>query len=230
MVSVVIHANPRLQHQQDFAQALTHGFCVHNVAAQITADRRGEADLHVVLGPHYALRENQHRRILYADRCFFGDARWTVSLGWLKDGVRDFMNRGMAAAKGSIPQLAPRKARRRHAVILADYGGINRARHWEVDARKQYEQVYFREHPNDRHSRYFYSLDEMWERCDVAIGGKSTALVDAAINGLHVETHDPHHVCCNITDRQQWLTDLSWAQWTIDECHSGQFWEHLQCA
>jgi len=227
VVSVVIHANPALQHQQDFAVAMAQGFKAHGLTARITPQRRCEADLHVVLGPWYALKENQHQRILYADRCFYGDARWTISLGWRDKGIRDFMNRGMAAAKGSIPRLAPRKAQCRHAVIFADYGEINQARHWVVDAREQYEQVYFREHPDDRHSPYFYTLDELWKRCDVAIGGTSTVLVEAVLNGLHVETYDPYHVCRDISDRQQWLTDLSWAQWTIDECAAGAFVEHL---
>ena len=70
-------------------------------------------------------------------------------------------------------------------------------------------------------------LSAVWELADVAIGHSSTVLVEAAINGLHVESSDPLHVCQGIEDRAQWLVDLSWANWNFEQLKSGAFWEHL---
>jgi hypothetical protein len=73
-----------------------------------------------------------------------------------------------------------------------------------------------------------YPLADMWQRCDVAIGGTSTILVEAVINGLHIKQCDPLHVCHEMGDRAQWLTDLSWAQWNYETgIITGDFWEHL---
>ena len=71
------------------------------------------------------------------------------------------------------------------------------------------------------------SLDAVWEIADVAIGHGSTVLVEAEIAGLHVETTDPRHVARNVTNREQWLKDLSYAQWNKSEIQSGEFWYHL---
>jgi hypothetical protein len=229
MVSVVVHANLALENQRETAEWLRQGFARHGITAEITGDKFKAADVHVVQGPHYAWREWLGKpNVLWLDRCFYGDARFDLSIGWLKtDGSRDFKNHGMATANGILPALAPAKESRRHAVIFADYGQINEARHWEVDARNQYQQVYLREHPADRKYRYFYTLEEIWRRCDVAIGGSSTALVQAAIEGLSVISHDASYVVNDISDRHQWLTDLSWAQWGHDQIRRGEFWGHL---
>jgi hypothetical protein len=220
---VVIHANPRLQHQQDFALALAQGFKRNGLSSRITANKHLPGDLHVVIGPWYALEENKHHRILYADRCFYGDSRWTISLGWLENGQRDFMNLGMAASKGSLPLMRPRKDGRRRAVVLGDYGCD--MQHEVLKARVDYDEVMFRPHPAERPSEW--TLERTLEWADVAIGYGSTALVDALLWGLEVKTLDTNHVCHGVTDRTSWLTDLSWAQWTHSECASGEFWRHL---
>ena len=58
---------------------------------------------------------------------------------------------------------------------------------------------------------------------DIAIGRSTTALVDAAIQGLRVETSDPHSPVYGLVDRDQWIRDLAWHNWSTDELASGAF-------
>ena len=231
MVQVVIHSNPTLPNQIESSGWLKQGFERHGLDCEVAADRLKPADIHVVQGPHYAFAEwvgkADKERVLWLDRCFYGDSRFDLSIGWLNaDGSRDFKNKGMVASNGDLPELKSMKPRQESAVVFADYGKMDQARHWEVDARSKYFPVHLRFHPADMQS--IYPLADMWERCDVAIGGTSTILVDAAINGLHIKQCNPLHVCVGMTDRAQWLTDLSWAQWNYKTgIITGDFWEHL---
>ena len=224
---VIIHTNPGLFNQVETAGWLKTGLDRKGVDCVITADKLAAGDIHIIQGPHYCYSEWLGKPdVLWLNCCFYGDSRFDLSIGWLNaDGSRDFYNKGMAEPKGTLPELKPLKTTRQNAVIFADYGKLAQARHWEVDAREKYQQVYVRAHPADQ--QCFYTLDKLWQRCDVAIGGQSTVLVDAVINGLHTLSTDPLHVVQGMTDRKQWLTDLSWAQWHMDELKRGDFWEHL---
>jgi hypothetical protein len=228
LVKIVIHSNPGLANQIESSGWLKSGFERHGLDCEVTADRYKPADVHVVQGPHYAWDEWLGKEnVIWLDRCFYGSSRFDLSIGWLNaDGSRDFKNKGMAAGNGDLPELKTMKPHQESAVVFADYGKMDQARHWEVDARSKYFPVHLRFHPADMQS--IYPLADMWQRCDVAIGGTSTILVEAAINGLHIKQCDPLHVCHEMGDRAQWLTDLSWAQWNHTEIINGNFWEHLQ--
>ena len=228
MVRVVIHSNPGLANQIESAGWLKEGFSCHGIDAEITADKHAPGDIHVVQGPHYAWHEYVGKpHVIWLDRCFYGDARFDLSIGWLRhDGSRDFRNADKTEPNGTLPELMPLKTDQKGAVIFADYGKMVQADHWTVDARRGHFPVYMRPHPSEMES--FYTLDDMWERCGVAIGGQSTALVQAAINGLYVKSYDPLHVCQDIgTDREGWLTRLSWCQFHYTEIQNGNFWSHL---
>jgi len=232
MVSVVIHTNTHLANQVETAWWLKAGFKQHGIAAEITPDRHKPADVHVVQGPWYCYNEWLGKpNVLWLNRCFYGHPRFDISLGWLNaDGSRDFKNHGMAAAKGSLPDLRPAKEGRRCAVVFADYGrDMTEA---VQDARITYDSVFFRPHPAQAQESPVMTLqgalDGVWALADVAIGHSSTVLVEAVIEGLHVVSSDPLHVCQGIEGgRQQWLTDLSWANWNKTELERGDFWEHL---
>ena len=229
MVSVVIHSNQHLKNQQESSGWLKQGFERHGLDCEVTADKHRPADIHVVQGPHYAFAEWLGKEnVIWLDRCFYGDSRFDLSIGWLNpDGSRDFKNKNKTVGKGALPELKPMKTERQAAVVFADYGRMIQAEHWAIDARVKYKPVYTMYHPADLHN--FYTLADMWERCDVAIGGTSTVLVDAAINGLHIKQCDPLHVCQDIgSDRDTWLARLSWAQWNHTEIVNGNFWEHLK--
>jgi hypothetical protein len=235
MVSVVIHSNPSLDNQRETAGWLKEGFKKHGLNAHITASKDAPGDVHVIQGPWYAYNEWLGKdNVLWLNRCFYGHPRWDVSIGWLKpDGTRDFCNFDMAYPNGDMPELKPMKGRtgkRACAMVFADYGQDPAKMIFE--ARNKYGRVYCRHHPADRFTTSpamnpQWSLEMVWDMCDVAVGQSSTALVDAAINGLHVDCPDSH-VCADIhDDRQLWLTDLSWAQWHYTQVQSGEFWEHL---
>lgn len=231
MVRVVIHTNPQLENQREPARCMREGFARHGLNAEVTADKRRRGDIHIVQGPWYCYREWLGQpNVLYLDRCFFGNPARDVSLGWLNsDGSREFLNHGMAVAKGTLPELHPRTEKRRCAVIFADYGRDMT----EVvkQARWDYDSVFFRPHPAQDQTTPVMTLrgelEGVWALADVAIGHSSTVLVEAEIRGKHVISSDPRHVCHGIEDRAQWLTDLSWAQWSFEELAAGTFWEHL---
>ena len=216
-MNIAIHTNMGLANQIESAGWLQSGFKAHGINAEITADKNKAADIHVIQGNWYAYNEwlarSATEKVLFLNRCFYGDARFDVSLGWLRpDGSRDFMNHGMVWAKGLCPIVRPRKELRRCAVIFADYGKDPRA--MVEDARMRYDSVFFRPHPAQARETPVMTLrgalDTVWDIADVAIGGTSTVLVEAAINGLQVETTDPLHVV-NGYQEPGWLTDLSWA-------------------
>jgi len=224
---VVIHSNPHLANQIESAGWLKQGFERHGLACEITADKHKPADIHVVQGPHYAWAEWLGKEgVIWLDRCFYGDSRFDLSIGWLNpDGSRDFKNKNMSAGNGVLPELKPLKPQQESAVVFADYGQVNQAQHWEVDARDKYFPVSIHYHPADMEN--FTPLKDYWRLCDVAIGGKSTVLVEAVINGLHLAQCDPLHVCAGMADRETWLARLSWCQWHYTEIINGDFWDHL---
>jgi hypothetical protein len=235
MVSVVIHTNMGLKNQTACAGWLHDGFKRHGINAVVTGSRTQQADVHVIQGPHYAYQEWVGKpNVLWLNRCFYGHHFYDLSLGWLlPDGSRDFCVWNADAPNGDLPELQPMKERtgkRACAVVFGDYGkdpaGMIR------EARNKYGRVYYHAHPADRHRQSpalspDWTLEQIWDVADVAVGGQSTVLVEAAINGLQVETSDPRHVCADIPDREQWLMDLSWAQWHYTQLASGDFWDHL---
>ena len=229
MVSVVIHTNPHLANQVETGNWLHRGFKRQGLDSQITASKTQAGDYHVVQGPWYAFNDWLGQpNVLWLDRTFWGDARFDLSIGWLNpDGSRDFRNADKTTPNGTLPELKPPKQQREAAAVLADYGKEVEAEHWVVDARQKYHPVFLKHHPAGRDYAFDWTREQLWERCDVAIGGSSTVLVEAAINGLHVESHDPRHVCQNMGDRESWLIKLSWAMWNHNQIQKGHFWEHL---
>jgi hypothetical protein len=232
MVSVVVHTNPGLFNQRETAGWLKAGFKKHGIDAEITADKKKNADVVLIQGPWWAYKEWAGKdNVLFLDRCFFGNPRFDVSIGWLlSDGSRDFKNHSMVASKNTPPFLCPQKERRYCAVVFGDYG--RDAAQDVARARETYDSVLFRPHPAQHQVSPAMTiggeLEAIWELADVAVGHSSTVLVEAEINGLHVDSSDPLHVVHHDGDREQWLTDLSWAQWGHEEIKRGEFWEHLR--
>lgn len=230
MVSLVIHTNMGLENQRLCATALKNGFKRHGIEAQVTPDVKQAADLHVIQGPWYAYREWLGQpNVIWLDRCFYGCAKTVISLGWLNaDGSRDFRDCDKPA-KGELPELLPAKPMRRCAVVFGDYGRDPRP---DIkDAERRYDSVFYRPHPSETGLCVLRplrgELSAVFEIGDVAIGHGSTVLVDAEIHGLHVECSDPRHVVHHTGDRETWLRELSWKQWSLDELRAGTFWEHL---
>lgn len=235
MVSVVIHTNPGLPNQRDCAAWLKSGFQKHNIDAEITGNRTAQADVVIAQGPWYAYTEALERSktapTLWLNRCFLGHYYNDLSLGWLRpDGSRDFKFKD--EPHFTPPELKPRKTRRRCAIVFGDYG--EDCTELAREARREYDSVFFRPHPSSSMSETPVmtlkgDLEAVWAIGDVAIGKGSTVLVDAEINGLHVDCRDPlsvvHH---DGMSRERWLNRLTWADWHKTELQSGAFWEHLR--
>jgi len=171
------------------------------------------------MGPWYALKE-QKGQVFYSDRAYWGDPD-CVSLCWMYNGVKIFD--WSDKPKRVHPVLKPRKSGKR-TVIMWDYGmdGQN-----EADL---YPNSTIRRHPEE--VKPAETLEECLQRHDRAVGRHTTALVDAAIEGLHIECTASNGPLSGLTDgREHWINCLAWHNWHIDEIESGKAWSHLyQCS
>lgn len=232
MAKVVIHTNMALANQRETAGWLRDGFKKHGIDAVITPDRDKPADVHVIQGPWYAYKHWIGKpNVLWLNRSYYGHGRWDVSLGWLNaDGTRDF--RWKDEPRRAVPELADVSTKRDKeccAIVFGDYGESPTG--MVHDARSKYGRVYYRPHPADgRESPALapdWTLEQCFEIADVAVGGKSTVLVDAMVNGLRIDCHDPLHVLNQDADRETVMARLSWADWNFEDIKRGEAWEHL---
>lgn len=209
--SVAVHTNTGLAHQVAIARALVAGFRVHGIAAVI-ADQYAGADLHVCLGPWYALKQWRFANTLYIDRAYWGDPE-CISVHWLENGEKV---RSLNDVPRAHPELRPYRYGER-SIFLCDY---NQQPVGLYDA--------VRYHPANGQSG---NLIEALDGYGVAIGGRTTALVDAAIHGLKVVAVDEHSPAWPISGRregrEQWINNLAWHNWSLNEIARGDAWEHL---
>lgn len=217
-----MHYNPALAHQVRHAEAFTAA------GIETVPSREGEADVHIVSGPYFALdRWREHPHVILLDRAFYGDPEY-ISLGWLNpDGTRTF-------ARGETPRFKPQlmawKTREDSALILADYG--QEVTELAVNARLRFGAVNIRRHPAEQGltsgQRPAVSLASQLALHDVCIGHASTALFEAIVRGVPVICTDPRNPVAEVAvnelgaplyrgDRADWLHRLSWAQWNHDE-------------
>ena len=203
--STVIHFNRGLARQVDWAKALRAGFAVHGIKAQISDSADTPADLHVILGPWFAYKQWRYANTLMLDRAYWGDPD-CASLHWLQNGEKVYLR---DRPHRDHPKLKKEKTGDRR-IYLCDY---NQTPDGEYDT--------VRYHPAEKSGQC--SLAEALQAHDIAIGKRSTALVDAVIHGLRVETDDPHSPVYGLTSRRQWIRDLAWHNWSRDEIASGEF-------
>jgi len=203
-----IHVNPSLPHQVEMGHALAQGFRRHGLKPVLTPDPQEPGDWHVCNGPWFA--KSHWPECLYIDRAYWGDPI-SVSIHWLKGGEKA---RFKGMPERPHPELKPMKTGDR-TVFLCDFKGVPFGRYHTV-----------RYHPSERKSRH--TLEECIDLHDRAIGRRTTALVTAHIEGLQVQTDDPHSPVYGITDRVQWARDLAWHNWSIQEIQSGDAWEALK--
>jgi len=98
--------------------------------------------------------------------------------------------------------------------------------------------VRFRPHPQI--AKPDMSIEEDLEDCWAVVTFNSNTAVDAAIRGVPVFASDKGSMAYSIAnrwveqiddprtpERQQWLNDLAYTQWTQDEMKQGLAWKHL---
>ena len=220
--SAVIHTNPNLKHQIEFAEYLSHGLRKHNVTPTITSDRNAQGDIHIVLGPHYAKQECLNHRTILLDRGFWGNPAVDVSLAWMtKNGGRVMVE---GADHRPKPELQPWIYGDK-VIELVDFGKQPTTGHA------------YRLHPTT--SKPTETLLTALDYHDIAVGGVGTAMVTAAIYGLPVVCLDNRSVCLPISSkstnpidiirpcREQWLNNLSCMNWSGSEIESGEAFEYL---
>lgn len=193
---VLVHINGSLSHQVQHGKLLLSAFKKHGYRADVVNTPEGEADIHVVSGPHFAKnRWLNHGRTILLDRCYYrGDPDY-VSLGWLtEDGDRTFK-----AGSGRNPPEIKDRPLQGGTIFLADYGGpVERA-------------TTVRAHPAIEAPTE--SLIDALLRHRTAVGYRTTALVTAAIEGLEIICKHPGH----ILNQPNWLELLPYADWGLHE-------------
>ncbi len=228
---IVIHTNDYIPHQVTECTALLAGFKRHaQKAVRSSETTANNADINVVLGPYYALRQNQGRpQVLFVDRGYY-DSPNSNSIHWVNNECEKIW---LEAPTGDRfkPELRPEKEGRRCVVILDHRVVDNMPNRKSMisQARKEYGHVDIRPHPQE--SREMETLEDCLDRHDVVFGQRSTALVTAAIAGLRIKTLDTYSPTYPLTQdktRDEWLHNLSWHNWTLDEMESGNAWEYYR--
>lgn len=205
-----IHVNASLAHQKRLGEALAEGFKCHGLSPILTHSPHASGDWHVCIGPWFALDQWRGDHTLYIDRAYWGDPE-CVSVHWLDGGEK---RRSKGNKYRAHPELKPMKVGDRR-VYLCDYNRPPEGFYHTV-----------RYHPSEKKSRY--TLQECFDMHDIALGRRTTALVDAHINGLQVFTDDPHSPVYGIESREQWIRDLAWHNWSHDEIARGEMWTFIQ--
>lgn len=225
----VIHCNAGLVHQVSLAKAWAAGFHRHGVACEITDEKHRPGEMHLCMGPWWALPLWQtHPRCIHVDRAFWGDPE-CVSVGWAQpDGSRAFPT---GEAPRDKPPVAAYK-RGRDAIVLADYGDTGES--LACLLRPHVDSLTIRRHPAEGGRG---KLAAALAGKHIAIGERSTALIEAAVLGLAVICRDPRNPVMPVAssshrdikhaDRTDWLHGLSWANWSHDEIASGDCWAWL---
>jgi hypothetical protein len=221
----LFHFNPKLPHQVRHAEAFSKaGF-------EITGSPDGEADVHIVSGPYFAMPTwAGHPNLIMIDRAFYGDPE-CVQIFWLNpDGTRTH-------ATGTEPRLKPELKPWKtwilgecRALILPDY--MQEERELVAIADQRFDHVTVRRHPAENGLKSGeqpdVSLADQLADHHVCIGHSSTALFEAIVAGLPVICTDPDNVVAEVaqTDtegllrrpsRTEWLHRVSYMQWNHDE-------------
>lgn len=227
---IAIHINPRNKNQVNYGDALAAGFRAHGEKFNLTADINAKADMHCIIGPFYAYNQYKtHDKVLYLDRAYWDHPEYT-SVNWLRNGDKVW-NWGINKKPRYHPIIKPwRKGRK--LIILCDYGEDGTQ---YVNYVKNHYNFYIRRHPADKAEQI--GLMEELKDYDLAMGGRSTALVTASIEGLSVFSTIKSSPAYPISkplswtykpDRAAWLKDLSWHNWKHSEIQSGELWHHLR--
>lgn len=237
---VVIHANPAIQWQREFAPKISAGLDAVGVKHRVTQERqRTSEDLSIVLGTN-SFRQVENGPFLLVDRCSFGDTNRWVSL------VRDGHGR---RGDHRVPAGAPaaRWERIAHPVLPWKSGRkkvlCGQTESWSPHTQlpEWYAQVrefvtHFRKHPAGENPTGLQECRN-WDDVGLAVTLNSSVGVDAVMAGVPTVTMDEgamawdvsaHHPARSVKPpRIEWLHWLAWTQWSHDEIAEGRPWEHL---
>jgi hypothetical protein len=231
----VIHTNAKQPHQVRQALQFADGFARHGITYTVTPQADMAGDIHVCLGPNYALCHWQHHpRTILLDRCFYGGENTHVSLGWTRtEGGRRFPDGDDSRWQAIGQELAPLRATASSAIFLDDYGGdSHRATAVIRELRTLHRMVGYRGHPRQepwpacpaqRWDAPDKSLEAALDSHDTAAGYLTSALVVAGLRGLRLIALHPGSIAARwrADDRQAWAHAVAWANWAETEIGTG---------
>lgn len=196
-----------MPHQIRYAEHFARGLRTHGHQVLITEEIARQADVNVVIGPHYAKDYHLNSdRVILIDRAYYQKDPDYVSVGWMnKNGGRDFLQ-----GTGRKPPEVIHDHSDSGTIFLTDYNGIT-----EPADHTRYHPV---------NMKAALPLKDDLRRFKTAIGYRTTALVTAALMGLEVVCRDKE----NIVYQDNWLDLLPYADWHHLEIEKGETWEHLQ--
>lgn len=233
IVRVLLHVNQAIPHQVNEAIGMMEGFKKHSdIRASVTDQKRVlGADINIVFGPYYSLKEHQGiPNTLYIDRGYYEWPKYN-SIHWVDSNTEKIWINNNQGHPRYHPNQQPKKNGRK-AVVLLDHIAVSnqRDRRKLIDrARGEFDTVTIRYHPYEKEPDN--SLEECLENHDVAFGHRTTALVEAALAGLEVRTKDIYSpvypLSINHQNLTEWIHDLSWHMWTLEEMKSGEVWEYF---
>lgn len=205
-MDIAIHTNFALSHQRQHAELFRKGFERHGIKSNVTCNVIEKADIHIVMGPHYAKNYYlTHPNVILLDRCYYKGNENHVSVGWMNSiGGRCFVP-GHGKESLTIKESTGSKS-----LFLVDYNGI-------VE-----DSNIVRYHPSNKKSTT--TLLQDIKECNSATGYNTTSLVIAALNGLDITCKGNVNILLNAN----WLDLLPYADWSYDEIESGELWDHLK--
>lgn len=246
-LGVTVHYNPRLKHHFGWTTALVEGIGKFGHTVIPTTDPSpNPGTINVVIGPHYCLKNHLNvPNTLFLDRCFFSDPTIHASIGWLRpDGSRNFKNEKSPPNRWDKSGMHLKLWKDgTAAVVFGDYTtDPERYRQTILEVMQNYDQVFYRPHPQQPGWSppcpvIDGPLPDVFKVARVAIGWRSSVLVDAVINGIPVVCLDSRNVVAPVASehineivfaaRQNWAYNLAHSQWHVSEIANGDAWGHL---
>jgi len=250
-VHAVIHCDPRIKWQADFAPKAAAGLRKCGLAFAITRSReRFGSGLPILLGTTLWRSIEADGPYLLVDRCSFGDPGRFVSL------VRDGHGR---RGDHRVPQVRDGSRWERHGVAVRPWGDRTGSRRILCGQTETYSPHYarledwydraapacthFRPHPasvagvGTPGAAAALPLARTWDDAGAVVTLNSSVAVDSVLAGIPTVTMDEAAMAWDVSghapgdtctpDRTEWLHWLAWTQWSYDEIEEGIPWPRL---
>jgi len=256
-VRVAVYYRPGLAHQERWTAAFCEGLKQHGIQPEhLPTTKWKQSDVAVVWGERLRqIAETYTDNTLVIECGYFRDRLSYASLGWNGLNNRaDFCNKNSPPdrwQKHGVP-VRDWKEGGEYVLILGQVPGDYSHRHADInafysDAIRGLSHiglpVVFRPHPLSRGTvkgcilDTSESLEAALDSAALAVTFNSNSGVDAVLRGVPTITMDKGAMAWDVTghtyetpptpDREQWLNDLAYCQWTEQELREGAAWQHL---
>lgn len=250
-VNAVIHCDPRIAWQADFAPKVASGLRQCGMTFAITRSReRLDGGLPILLGTTLWRAIEATGPFLLVDRCSFGDPGRYVSL------VRDGHGR---RGDHRVPQVRDGSRWERHGISVQPWRSLVGSRRILCGQTETYsphyaapEDWYDRAGPSCTHFRPHPSaaaglarpcaaarlpVAGTWDDARAVVTLNSSVAVESVLAGIPTVTMDEAAMAWDVTghdpdaeatpDRTAWAHWLAWTQWSHDEIEEGIPWPRL---